>query len=174
MSQVLERGAPPSSPAKQPAVPLATILSGVALAISCGVACWTFSHDPLGRGLAAYDLSSPKAALVSQLKMLESQDYRAILESADQFNAKRAQDKLRTLEFRKESEFRGKKILFISYEENGIRKHDIQSFEKDAETGAWKSAYASITSVFEGSDETPDEKKLRGMIKKWRDSGALE
>lgn len=175
MPQVLDaETAHPSSPVGERVVPLATILSSVALVVSIGVAWWTMTHDPLGPGLSAYDLSSPKAALLSHLKIIENQDYRALLEASGAFDARRTAEKAKTVEICKESEWRGSKILFIRFDENGIKKHNVASFEKDAESGKWRATNVETNLIFASISGSAEEEKLSAMIKKWRDDGVFE
>jgi hypothetical protein len=175
MPQVLDaETAHPPSPVRERVVPLATVLSSVALVVSFGVAWWTMTNDPLGPGLSSYDLSSPKSALLSYLKMEENQDYRAILEDKLKFDAKRTAEKAKTLEICKESEWQGNKILFCSFDENGIKKHDVCSFEKHADSGTWRQNSRYINLGFAAINGSADEKRLNEMIKSWQERGTFE
>jgi hypothetical protein len=175
MPQVLDaETARPSSPVGERVVPLATILSSVALVVSLGVAWWTMTHDPLGPGLSSYDLSTPKAALLSYLKMEQNQDYRAALETTFEFDAKRTAEKAMTLEICKESEWQGSKILFIRFDENGIQKHEVCSFEKHADSGKWRQNSRYINLGFAAINGSTEEKRLNEMIKSWQEKGTFE
>jgi len=48
----------------------------------------------------------------------------------------------------------------VSYEANGLTIHDVESFEKDAESGLW---FPSSTSTYDMKD-----RDLKAAITKWR------
>jgi len=84
------------------------------------------------------------------------------------------QEKLKTLTVSHEAEWRGKKILFVKYQEGGVPKYDTEAFEKDVETGMW---FPSRTYELErvirhlGSATDPvdpEEAALGKMIEKWK------
>lgn len=131
---------------------LATVLSGVSLGMA-------LLRDPLGSGLEAYDFSSPQAALTSALELEQSDDIRAGIELARLRNNSRADEKLKTTKVHKESTYEGKKLLFISYEENGLSQYDVAAFEKHADTGYWLPSHVSTYSM--------NDNQLKSAIQEW-------
>lgn len=145
-----------------------TALSSLALIVSLAALARSFLHDPLGSGLSKYDLTSPKACLISELKIEQAQDVRAELQLAQlRRGPKKIAERLKTLEVRKETEWNGKKILFISFEENGIKHYDVRGFEKDAESGLWMPSHVDAFTV--GRDNRP----LADQMEKWERAGQL-
>jgi hypothetical protein len=129
---------------------------------------WFFRDDPLGKGIDKYDFSTPTAALKAEWQMDNNADFKAALELARKTRKKTAEEKLVSVEVKKEAEWRGKKILFYSYREEGVTKYSPQGFEKHADTGYWMKTYVSTSSVRE------DNKSLADMIESWEKSGSFE
>lgn len=150
-------------------IQLPVILSAIAVIVSVGNSVWTLAHDPLrplGRGIGAYDFSTPEAAITSQSQIVVNRDLRAwfdiaLLRSLDPDARRLATEQIKTLKVHKRSTYQGKKILFVSYDKNGIKEYDIQSFEKDADTGKWFPAYVSTYKM--------DDKRLENAIKEWKE-----
>jgi predicted Zn finger-like uncharacterized protein len=140
---------------------LALVLSGVALGL-------VFFRNPLpGSSLKKYDFSTPKAALTSQLEMERDQNLRAGMEMNGLVEGPLVQEKLRTLDVRKEAEWKGKKILFVAYEQKGVKKYNTIGFEKDAKTGFWLRHYVSSFEV------RKDDERLARVMESWQDRGEL-
>ncbi|MGD8453606.1 MAG: hypothetical protein PVJ57_17465 [Phycisphaerae bacterium] len=135
-------------------------LSIVALACSVASLTWAVLHDPLGRGMSAYDFTTPENALRSGLECSINGDIRAGIELQQTVSMKRDAEQLRTLKIHKEANYRGTKILFISYEQDGIPRHGISSYEKDADSGLWFETYLSEYSI--------DDDALEQVIKEWK------
>jgi hypothetical protein len=145
---------PPSSPLPATSIgKLPTYLSAAALLISAAVAAKVFLTDPLGAGLGAYDFTTPKAALTSELQVSVARDVRAQLDLAQLKSGKAEQEKLNTVKIERESDYQGKKILFISYQENGLPKYGISAFEKHTDTGYWLPVYISSYSISDSALE---------------------
>jgi hypothetical protein len=70
----------------------------------------------------------------------------------------------------KEAEWKGNKVLFVSYEENGIKKYVTEVFSKDAETGFWQPPSSLPFSYYVGSEND----SLSTMMKTWTEKGRLE
>jgi hypothetical protein len=68
---------------------------------------------------------------------------------------------------RKEAEWKGKKILFVAYEEKGVKKYNTIGFEKDAKTGFWLRHYVSSFEV------RKDDERLARVMESWQDRGEL-
>src|SRR5262249_9207842 len=121
---------------------LPVILGGSALAVSLlALALNLFRGNPLGAGLSKYDFSTPRAAMTSQWEMEVNGDIRALIEYGSTVNGPRIREKLKTLDVRKEAEWHGKKILFIRYESDGVKRYETVGMEKDAKSGFWMNRY---------------------------------
>jgi predicted Zn finger-like uncharacterized protein len=155
-----------------PLAGLALVLSGVALGITL------FRPkppdppnppDPLGSGLSKYDFSTPRAALRSQDEVQVNRDIRAQLEYMEQIEGPKLKERLKTLEVKKEAQWGSKTILFISFEEEGVKKHQIASFEKHAKSGLWRRSFV-------GSYDTKlqqENKELADQMRAWESKGEL-
>lgn len=142
-------------------VPVSTIISVVALLVSLGVAWRTFTHDPLGSGIDAYNFTTAKDALLSQLDMSINRDMRANFELMWVKAENAVKEKRESVRVHSESEYQGKKLLFVSFQENGVPKNAVEAFEKDAQTGFWFPTYVSTYGM--------DDPSLEKAIKEWRD-----
>jgi len=100
--------------------------------------------------------------------MEQAQDLRAKMQLTQLHRgSKTIAERLKTLEVRKEAEWNGKKILFISFEEKGIKHYEAQGFEKDAESGLWMPSHVDAFTV--GRDNRP----LADQMEKWERAGQL-
>lgn len=124
-------------------------------------------RDPLGSGISKYDFSTPRAALVSRMKIEANKDIRAMIEFESRVHSKEQKEKIDTLEVRKEADFRGKKILFVAFKAKGVNKYSIEGFEKDANTGYWLPSYVGSFEV------EKDDKELAEQMRRWEKSGEL-
>jgi hypothetical protein len=124
--------------------------------------------DPLGKGLAKYDFSTPAAAMKSELEMEANFDVRAGLELQRKTKKKPVEEMINSLSVKKEEEWRGKKILFVSFTRDGVEKHETQAFEKQADTGFW------VKSPLSSFDVREDNKKLADMMESWTKSGTFK
>jgi hypothetical protein len=138
-------------------------LSLAALVISVATAIWTMVSDPLGSGLSNYDFSSPEQALRSSLAIEINHDIRAQLEFDRLVLGKKRAEKLKTLKIHRESEYQGKKLLFVSFEQNGIPRKDVEAFDKDADTGIWTGPMFMRASEIQDAD-------LREAVDKWENT----
>ena len=158
--------APLRRAAMKKVIPIAVILSITAILISSGACTWVVFHDPLGKGISEYDFSTPKDGLISELEIELNTDIRAQFELMSLSGNRELEEKLKTLKVHKEAEWQGKKVLFISYEQNGIKEYDTEGSEKDAETGFWTSAYVGAYAVKD------DNERLAAMITEWEERGS--
>jgi hypothetical protein len=117
-------------------------------------------------GLNNYNLSSPREALFSIARIHADGDVRAILELDGLEHDFLPKELLRTLELRREVEHRGKKILFIAYEQRGIKKFDTRVFDRDAD-GRW------LPSHLAPGDLERDHPGLAQQMRDWRERGVL-
>ncbi len=161
--------APAGSAGRTLALAAALIMSFLALA-AAGVALgivWFRSPFP-GSGLKKYDFSTPAAAYRSRLEIEANKDLRAEIELQTELHGPQIKEHLRTLQVKKEAEWRGKKILFVSYEQKGVKKHETVAFEKDAKTGYWLRSYVSAYDV------RNENRDLADQMESWSRSGSLE
>ena len=112
--------------------------------ISLAALLWTIYHDPLKSHLDKYDFTTPKGCLLSTIQLELNNDIGTSLALKRLFSQRTLEEKLRTIAIHKEAEWRDKKILFVSYEENGIKKYDTEAFTKDAQTGFWEPSYVGF------------------------------
>jgi hypothetical protein len=146
---------------------LPLLISLSALVIAAGSAAWTTFRSPLGPGISAYDFTTPQNAIDSSLAIQINGDIRALMD-LQRLQSRYAQEKRETLKVHRDAEYQGKKILFISFKENGITKYETEAVEKDAETGLWFPAYVSPYGM--------DDAALERTIKAWgnRTDGASQ
>ena len=137
------------------------VLGGVALGL-------VLFRDPLGAGMSRYRFSTPKDSLISELQIEQNKDLRANIEYHTVRTDPALREKLKTLEVRKEAEWKGNKILFIVYEEKGVKKYDTPAFEKDADSGFWFPKYLSSSEV------ERDDKDLADKMNAWRQQGDVK
>jgi hypothetical protein len=121
----------------------------------------------LGSGINSYSFKTPQDAVFSQLDIEINRDIRALIEMEALISNPKAKEKRTSLKFHQESEYQGKKILFISYKLNGFTKYDTQAVEKDAETGYWLPSYVS-------SYDMNDDEPLKKTIQEWKNKTETE
>ena len=122
-----------------------------------------FFHDPLGGGMGRYRFSTPRDSLMSALQIEQNKDIRAEIQLNSLRSDRLLAEKLKTLEVHREAEWKGNKILFIVYEEKGVKKYETPTFEKDADTGYWFPKYVSSFEV--------DDKDLSQKMTDWQQKG---
>ncbi|HET6878702.1 MAG TPA: hypothetical protein VFI31_00935 [Pirellulales bacterium] len=149
-------------------IPLPTVLSVFAVLVSLAALAWSIYHDPLRAHLGRYDFSTPKSSLISLLQLQADNDIGSSIALERLYGQRAIQEKLRTISVFKEAEWRGNKILFVSYESDGMKKYSMESFTKDADTGLWRQAYVSSFSVGDSDNA------LSAMMKSWEEKGRLE
>jgi hypothetical protein len=163
---------PETPPVKKPGfiLPLNAIFAGAALTLAVAALGVALFFDPLGKGMAAYDFSTPRAALEANAQMVLNKDIRALVEFSVLMESKQIQEKLKTLEVHRQAEWGGKVILFISYTANGMKRHEVQGFDKDAKTGYWQ--FTPISPWDEGLKA--DNPRLAELIDSWELKGELK
>jgi hypothetical protein len=67
--------------------------------------------------------------------MYMNEDVRAALQY--QAMTENPEERLKTLKVHRQAAYQGTQILFVSYEQDGVPKHDIEAFERDAKSGFW-------------------------------------
>ena len=160
---------PVASPPAATMSPLPIVISAVAAVVSLAallLTLWLLMNNPLGKGLNAYDFSSPEQAMLSQIDIELNKDFRAAIELQRIRTGSdvTARERRKTLKVHKEVTYQGKKILFVSFSRNGLPKHDIASFEKDADSGFW---FPSFVSTYDMDDDA-----LEKSIKDWKNGSA--
>jgi hypothetical protein len=155
---------------------IAVILALLALAVAVTALVLVFVRAPSkedlsrpdrlpGTDLSNYDLKSPKEAMISMERMNLNRDMRAHYQLALKLKDKRAQERLDTLEVKAEQDFKGDRILFISFKEKGVVKHETEAYEKDPDTGIWFFKHLSHYVV------EKDNKDLAKKMREWEESG---
>lgn len=158
-------------------IPVSVIVSSTALLVACLTAAWVAVGDPWGKGIDKYDMSTPKAALLSGLEIQSGPYTHAKIDYlvGNPRVARALVEKRRTVEVHRETEWKGNKVLFISFEENGIKKRTVEFYEKDAETGLfWPNLGASFGMIADQISNDPAAKAMAERVKNWTDKGILD
>ena len=117
----------PTAPGRSRWLPsLPVLLSALALTISASTAAWVVLRTgPPSR--LGYDFSSPEAALRSDLTMTRDGDFDAIRAHYRDFNRSVASEILKTLHIEGVREYKGAKLLYLSFTERGepVRREEV-------------------------------------------------
>lgn len=143
--------------------PVPFYLSASALILSVIALAKGFLFDPLGSGISSYDFTSPTAALTSSLDMAINGDVRAEIELSVLKFGKSQREKRKTFKVHRESDYQGKRFLFVSYTENGLPKHSVEAFEKDTDTALWIPKYFSRYDI--------EDSAMEKAVKEWEKNG---
>ncbi len=137
---------------------LALLLSIVALA-TAGLALLREPPlgDGLGRGMEAYDFSTARAAYRSLLDAQHAQDVRTMIELGGVVQRERRT----TAKVEDEAAFKERRILFVSYRENGEPKHDVVGMKKLHGVDIWVQDYISRYDVKE------EDEALAKRMEEW-------
>jgi hypothetical protein len=144
------------------------IVPAVALVVALAALAWSLFRDPMGPGLRGYDLSTPKGTLRAELEMALNMDVRAAIELEYRRNAARSKEKLKTLEVRKQADWKGTTILFVTYLRKGLRQHEVVGYEKNAEAGIWAPKFVS------SYDVRSDNRELAEAMDLWVCKGEIK
>lgn len=156
--------APASSPAARPPGRFA-IPPVLPLAFSCAAVLFSFaallinlsSGDPLGKGIAAYDFSTPEAAAKSVLQIDANGDVRAKIELGHLSDGGDPHDAAKTMEVVRMVDHQGTKVVFARYARGGKTHRRVFTFEKDLETKLWRPNYLSSYRVRETDEQLAKE-----------------
>jgi hypothetical protein len=141
----------------------------MALAAAGGVGYLFYERQqPPKSPLEQYDFSSPTAAMKSQWRMAGTFDYLAMREAVQKAGKEELEEKLSTLQVKKEVEWHGNRILFVTYKSDGTSIYSTPAFTKHANTGYWVGKPVLPFEV------EKDNKALAKEMERWRDSGSLE
>jgi hypothetical protein len=116
---------------------LGFLMGGLALVVALAALGLTLFGNPFRGPLSKYNFSTPRDTLTSLAKLEANTDFPALAEISRIKNKKKLEEKLRTLDIRKESEWGGKKIMFCAYDQDGKKHYQVQFLEKDVDTGYW-------------------------------------
>jgi hypothetical protein len=122
----------------------------------------------LGRGLSAYDFSTPKSALTSDLSARANMDFKALIELDNKIEGPRVREKLATMRVHREADWDRFRLLFISYREDGRARQAVEGFERDQRSGMWRPRYVAD---YQMEQTNP---VLAREVRSWRESPALE
>jgi hypothetical protein len=128
---------------------------------------WFLRSDPLGKGLSSYDLSTPTAAAKSMQQIDANMDLKAVIELQRKTKDKKLKEKIDTFEVKKETTWKDKTLLFITYKEEGKAKYDVVGMEKKGDPGVWTRSYVSDYEV------ENDNKDLAATMRSWKREGSL-
>lgn len=123
------------------------ILSIAAFAFALSALLTVILHDPLGKGIASYDFSTPEAGAKSLIQIEANKDLRARLELQDLTEGGNSKEAVRTIEINRVADFGDKKVVFASYLRKGAKKKRVLGFEKDLESKLWVPTYVSAYQV---------------------------
>ncbi len=116
-----------------------------------------------GKGIDAYDQSSPEAALKSELRIMVRADIRAQMERSHRRILEVEHDKhavaLSSLDVEKTRTHDGKTCVFFTVEEKGRVKHRARWFQKGKD-GHWYGLYVS-------KYDLPSKSPIRNEIDAW-------
>lgn len=158
-----------SAPAMQPPAPkqskarsspFLNILSLIIASAALIVALTPKQPQLPGTALNSFNLKTPVDAMRSVIEIQRSANIRAQMQINQMQMDRTLKEKLDTIKVASESEYGGKRILFVTYKSNGIDKQDIESFEKHAESGLWMPTFVSPYSM--------TDKALEKKIRQWQ------
>jgi len=123
------------------------LLSSAALIVAIFALTTSGNQDPLGKGLDAYDLKTPRAAFKASLEMFAKGDIRAQIELQRKLTGPKYREQLKTLKIDREIAVKSKGkelvVLFASFDEDGKKQHKCFVMEKIPKTNLWKTSYYS-------------------------------
>lgn len=147
---------------------LPLILSSVAVILAVTAIIIAFLRDSGGSGLDAYDFSTPEDSIFSVKQIILDKNWQALMElqAAKGAQLENIKEQASTLKVHKESSYKDKKILFVTYDKNGITEYNIETFEKDSE-GRWLPSYVYVNDI--------EDATLKKAISEWKEkSGRVE
>jgi hypothetical protein len=119
------------------------IFSLLALLVAVSTAVYVVYRDPPGGRLSKYDFRTPEAAAISYAKIEGNNDFRAQMELMNKLYGKYAREKANTLDVGKTLTHRsGMQVVFLNYTHDNMPIHEVQWFEKDADTGMWQPTHS--------------------------------
>lgn len=135
------------------------------LAFSCAAVLFSFaallinlsSGDPLGKGIAAYDFSTPETAARSVLQIDANGDVRAKIELGHLSDGGDPHGAPKTMEVVRVVDHQGTKVVFARYARGGKTHRRVFTFEKDLETKLWRPNYLSSYRVRETDEQLAKE-----------------
>lgn len=147
---------------------LFAIVCSVLALVASAYACFVRPGSPLGSDLSSYDYSTPQAALKSDWQMERDADFLALVELQRKTRGREKGEQLRTLEIKKEATWKGKTILFASYERDGTKVYETLAYKKDDKAGIWQRDFVGPYEVREG------DAALADAMQNWSQNGSLE
>lgn len=123
------------------------------------------SNSIPGRGLSAYDFSTPQQAAKSQMEIEASGDVLADLElhvSKAKAEKDRIQSRISSLAFEKTVEHDGKVLLLYKYQDGGLERRKAEWFEKKGDR-----FYQAYVATYSWTRLGGDKAKIAKMISDW-------
>lgn len=135
------------------------------LAFSCAAVLFSFaallinlsSGDPLGKGIAAYDFSTPETAARSILQIDANGDVRAKIELGHLSDGGDPHGAAKTMEVVRVVDYQGTKVVFARYAQGGKTRRRVFTFEKDLATKLWRPNYLSSYRVRDTDEQLAKE-----------------
>lgn len=100
--------------------------------------------------------------MASHLKLEKNRDVATARALNDLKSRRKLSEKIGSLKVEKTADFRGMRLLFTKYTENGVERKQVSAMEKDAETGLWFPTYVSAYML-------RDDPKLKDAYEDWED-----
>jgi hypothetical protein len=107
-----------------------------------------------GKGLSAYNLSTPRDTAMAELDMVLNNDLLALVELRDppgqEILARELQfvrEKKATLKVHKEAKWKGLMLLFVSFQKDHKTTHEVEALEFVPEKGRWRPNFVSLEAV---------------------------
>jgi hypothetical protein len=138
------------------------LLAIAALVVSLSAAAYVVYRDPPWGRLSRYDFSTAERAYMSQLRIEANGDLQTMIEMQRKLDERRVGEKLRSVKIDHSEMHQGKAVLFISYEWNGYRMHEVTYYERHPEhANLWRQTHISIDTIRSANAGLADE------IQKW-------
>jgi hypothetical protein len=133
-------------------------LAIAALGISLSAAAYVLYRDPPWGRLSRYDFSTAERAYLSQLRIEANGDLLAMIELQRKLDERNLREKLNSLKIDHSEMHQGKAVLFISYEANGNRMHEVSFYEQHPDhSNLWRQTHISVDQIRATNQRLADE-----------------
>lgn len=147
---------PPGRLAIPPVLPLAFSCAAVLFSLAALLINLS-SGDPLGKGIAAYNFSTPEAAARSVMQIDANGDVRAKIELGHLSDGGDPHGAVETMEVVRAVDHQGTQVVFARYAQGGKTRRRVFTFEKDLATKLWRPNYLSSYRVRETDEQLAKE-----------------
>jgi hypothetical protein len=150
-------------PHPRPGSTSAVLVGALSIVIGLGALLAQFFWHPLGRGMAAYDYSTPDGTFTAQWKSMIDRNYRADADYFRKVNQPYAQKRLNSLEFGDTDEWDDGTFVFFSAEdEKGKTQYIVNYLVRDERSGLYK------RTSYDRAKLEKSNLKLLEKIKNWQ------